>query len=520
MKRSFIKIAIITGIGLSIVVSQSCNSDIPGYKDYQAYIYASKDENGGNWVPILLNSPTDVPIPAPDDITSPAYASELSEVKELNGNITADQQETIDYWGNNTMIRWIEIAEVLASKYNLPPSPNEDGTYSSPNSASPGTYPYFPFAHPPYTVRMYAYLSSACYDALITTWHYKYTYNRSAPYINDASIKASYPDNGLPSYPSEDAAISMAAEKILNFMFPLEVDYISSKAEECRNSRKWAGMNVESDLVMGDSIGSYVATQFLNRAKNDSMKYAQVDGATYATIEAAADLLWADQWPHWECLEVPQRPVGITPKYSHVTPWWIPSVEAVRPIPPPAIGSSEYKTAEAELLDLTKNATQEQKEMAFFWGDGFGTTTPPGHWNQIATDNIISAQLNPIRTARTFAYLNTAMEDAGLGCWDAKYYYMYPRPSQVNPDIQPLFGIPNFPSYTSGHSMFSGAAAEVLSYLFPGDASIFNQWAQEAADSRVYARIHFRFDAEIGLETGHNIGSYAVSIAQADGADD
>lgn len=520
MKKIILYTLLISGMATGLFITQSCNSDIPGFTAYEAYTYSSKDENGGNWVPILLNSATDVVIPAPSDIASPEYTAELAEVKNLNSNISADQQEAIDYWGNNTTIRWMEIAEVLASKYNLPPSPNADGSYSSPNSANPSQYPYFPFAHPPYTVRMYAYLSSAIYDAVIASWHYKYEFNRPAPYKNDGSIEASYPDNDIPSYPSEDAAIAMAAQKVLNFMFPLEVEYIEAKAEECRNSRKWAGMNVESDLVMGDSIGSFVATQFINRAKNDSMKYAQVDGPTYVTMEADADALWGDQWPHWECLEIPQRPVGITPKYSHVSLWWVDNVEAVRPGPPPAIGSAEYKAAEEELLDLTKNATQEQKEMAYFWGDGFGTTTPPGHWNQLAIDYIVGDQFNPLRTARTYAYLNTAMEDAGIACWDAKYYYMYPRPSQANPDIQPLFGIPNFPSYTSGHSMFSGAASEVLSYIFPSGASVFEQWAEDAANSRIYARIHFRFDAEIGLEKGHAVGTYAVNIAKADGADD
>ncbi len=520
MKNNLYKAGVLAAVGVCVAVTQSCNTDLPSFTSYEAYTYASKDENGGNWTPVILASGADVPIPAPSDIASPEYATELAEVKNLSSNVSADQQEAIDYWGNNTIIRWMEIAQELSSKYNLAPSPNEDGTYSAPNSANPGVYPYFPFAHPPYATRVYAYLAAASYDAMIATWHYKYQYNRMAPFANDASVEAAYPDNGIPSYPSEDAALSMAAEKILNFMFPLEVEYITSKAEECRNSRKWAGMNVESDLVMGDSIGSYVATQFLNRAKTDSMKFAQVDKPTYEAMEAANDALFADQWPHWENLEVPQRPVGITPKYGHVALWWVPNVEAVRPGPPPAFGSAEYKEAEAEMLDYTENATTEEKELAYFWGDGLGTYTPAGHWNKIATDYIISYQQNPLRTARTFAYLNTAMADAGVSCWDTKYYYMYPRPPQGNPDIHPIFGLPNFPSYTSGHSTFSGAAANVLGYIFPADAGVFDQFAKDASESRIIARIHWRFDAETGLEVGYNIGDYVITAAQADGADD
>ena len=76
-----------------------------------------------------------------------------------------------------------------------------------------------------------------------------------------------------------------------------------------------------------------------------------------------------------------------------------------------------------------------------------------------------------MRAARAFALLNMAMHDAAVGCWDAKYSYFNPRPSQLDPGIKTVIGLPNFPSYTSGHSTFSAAAAEVLSYLFPSGAA-------------------------------------------------
>jgi hypothetical protein len=59
--------------------------------------------------------------------------------------------------------------------------------------------------------------------------------------------------------------------------------------------------------------------------------------------------------------------------------------------------------------------------------------------------------------------MNMAIVDAGISCWDAKYYYHYPRPIQVIPGFKTILGTPNFPAYTSGHSTFSAAAAEVLS---------------------------------------------------------
>jgi membrane-associated phospholipid phosphatase len=108
--------------------------------------------------------------------------------------------------------------------------------------------------------------------------------------------------------------------------------------------------------------------------------------------------------------------------------------------------------------------------------------------------------------------------DAAIVCWDTKYFYFNQRPSQVDPLIKTLTGVPNFPAYTSGHSNFSGAAATVLSYLLPDRGTKFTDLAQAAAMSRLYGGIHFRSDCEVGLVTGKAVGQYAVNRGKADGA--
>lgn len=163
--------------------------------------------------------------------------------------------------------------------------------------------------------------------------------------------------------------------------------------------------------------------------------------------------------------------------------------------------------------------TEDWRRIANYWQDGLGTYTPPGHWNKIAKDYIIEYKENPLRTARVFAYLNMAMMDAGISCWDAKYYYHYPRPIQQIPGFKTIAGTPNFPSYTSGHSVFSASAAEVLAYLYPTQATQFRAWAEEAAVSRIYGGIHWRFDAEVGLNQGKKVAEYTVNKAKLDGAD-
>jgi hypothetical protein len=117
------------------------------------------------------------------------------------------------------------------------------------------------------------------------------------------------------------------------------------------------------------------------------------------------------------------------------------------------------------------------------------------------------------------ALLNMSMMDAAIVCWDAKYFYFNPRPSQMNNTIKTVTGLPNFPSYTSGHSTFSAAAATILGHIIPSRATDYTNLAKEASLSRMYAAIHYRSDCEKGLECGNRIGSYAIQRAVTDGAE-
>ena len=109
--------------------------------------------------------------------------------------------------------------------------------------------------------------------------------------------------------------------------------------------------------------------------------------------------------------------------------------------------------------------------------------------------------------------------DACIICWDTKSFYYNPRPSQLNPAIKTLTGIPNFPSYISGHSTFSRAAAVVLGHIIPERANAYNDMANQASMSRLYGGIHFRSDCETGLKVGKNVGAFAVQRAIIDGAE-
>ena len=491
-----------------------CEKDLPTYYEFDPYTFSSQDPEAGSWKPLLLSRPDQIAVPPPPE--GDAYAAELAQARQATASLSAEAQAAVAYWSNNPLVRWNEIARELVSKYNLIPAPNADGSYGSPSAANPADYPFFPFSNPVYSCRAYAYWSAAQFDALIAVWHYKYVYNRPAPTTADDRIVAAWPSSGLPSYPADGATVAAVSEAILGAMFPLEKDFLAAKAAEHRQAMRWSGTQLESDLTAGEALGKAVAALFLGRAASDGTRNAGGNAGTTDSLRNAAQARWG--WA-WENLEQPQRPSGLAPLFGQVQLWCVPSVEIVRPPVPPAPGTPAFERDAEELRQIADNLSREQRRIANFWSDGLGTYTPPGHWNRLASEFVVQYQLNPVRTARTFAYLNMAMMDAGISCWDAKYYYYYPRPSQLMPGFKTILGIPNFPGYTSGHSTFSAAAATVLGHIFPAEANRCDAWAEEAALSRLYGGIHFRFDAEAGLEQGRRVASYSVAVARADGAE-
>lgn len=512
MKNKWIRIVLAFGL----VYAFSCEKDILTQADYTDYAFTSLDEKGGTWKPILLTTANQISIPAPKDVTSAEYKSELEALKSAMANLNSDQKKAVAYWTNNPLVRWNEIALELAAKYNIIPQPNADGTYTLPDANNPGKYPKFPFAHPAYTSRALAYMSVAQFDGLISAWHYKYQYNRKAPAEVDNSIVPAYAKTTLPAYPADGAVVATASRDILTAMFPLEKDYLAAKATEHMESLVWAGNNVKSDVEAGATLGVEVAKVAMARARTDGMSKAQTPKPISDSIKTAAFKKYGWQWDNQE---TPVRPVGLAPLFGKVRMWNVPKVEDVRPGPPPAPGSAEFEKSAKELKDYAKNVTPEQRKIANWWSDGLGTYTPPGHWNRYTKDLIIQYKMNPLRSARTMAYLNMAVMDAGISCWDTKYHYHYPRPIQTIPGFKTILGTPNFPAYTSGHSTFSAAAAEVVGYIFPNEAQKAKDWAEEAAESRVIGGIHYRFDAEVGITQGRNVARYTVNKAKLDGAE-
>jgi len=514
------KATLIIVLSISTTLYFSCSKEIISVPDkYEALDPSQPDITAKNWKPVLLSTPNEFSISAPGPVNSSDYLAEINEIIGWQDNLTNDQKESIDYWKAGGVLRWNEILRELVARHNLPPYQNSDGTYPAPNSANPFSYPEFPFSNPPYAARAYAYVSAAQYDALIAASFYKDLFKRNSPDKVNTEIQLMVPPSQVEeyAYPSGEAAIAGVTVEILKLLFPTEIAYIQQKAYEHNLSRIIAGASTRSDIEAGEKLGKLVASKFIARAKNDRAGQAGGNAAFWSSLEqqcvAKGEIPWISQ-------ESPLRP-PMLPRFGLVKGFLVDSISVIngRPQAPPSTNSEEFKKDVEEVLWYSEHPTKERYKLVDFWADGAGTYTPPGHWNAIACEAFVNQKYSEVRWARNLALLNMAMMDAAICCWDAKYVYFNPRPCQVNPKIKTLTGLPNFPSYTSGHSTFSGAAATILSHIVPSMAASFNKYADEASLSRLYGAIHYKRDCEVGLVMGKAIGEKAVSRAMTDGAE-
>ena len=477
---------------------------------------ASTDAGAGTWRMIVLPGPTPFAVAAPSQVNGLDYQAELTALKGAQSRITREQKQLVEYWKGGAVLRWNEILLGLVSRYNLPPAPAADGTYPIPDANNPFADPMFPFGNPPYAARAYSYVAVAQYEALKVAWYYKFLYNRPSPARVDSGVQALIPATDLPAYPSEDAVVSGVTAELLKLLFPASVEEITLKAGQHRQAALLAGKATASDLAAGLALGQAVAAVFVTRAGSDGMRTAVGGPALFQALAASAA---ARGETPWRSMESPPRPPMLA-AFGNVRAWMMTPEDIVRerPAPPPSTSSALMAREVAEVRRATDSGNRRELEIANFWADGPSTPTPPGHWNFIAAPHIRKADLSEVRTARVFALLNMALHDAAVACWETKYFYFNPRPSQLDPELKTTIGLPNFPSYTSGHSTFSAAAAEVLSYLFPGAAAEFEAQKEEASISRLYAGIHYRSDIEMGKAHGERVGGYTVSFARTDGA--
>ncbi|MFN5334610.1 MAG: vanadium-dependent haloperoxidase [Bacteroidota bacterium] len=246
----------------------------------------------------------------------------------------------------------------------------------------------------------------------------------------------------------------------------------------------------------------------------------------------------------------PMYSTGIEPHWKKIRPMILDSASQFEiPRPPVWERKDIYSACYQSLLEVKNmgdSLTAEQKAIAEFWDDNpfkmnvsghvmYATKkfSPPGHWLNIVGIAAKKAKADFKATLAAYAITSIAFYDAFIRAWEEKYKSNYVRPETIinkylDPYWRPYIQTPPFPSYVSGHATNSAAAAEAMTSCFGDSLSFvdtslvafgiparkilsFRKAAEEAALSRLYGGIHYRFDNEEGLKVGKKVGQLVVA---------
>ena len=411
---------------------------------------SSVSYEAANWKTWLLDDQQAITIVAPP-IAAQAKA-EIKLIKEAINTLDENKLQQIKYWDAGApAYRWNQITgQLLASRFDL-------------LLRIPGSW-----------------INIAIYDATILAWREKLKYKRARPQAADASVKPAIAAPSTYSYPCEHTVTAAAAANVLAYFFPEKADSILQLARAASQSRINAGVQFPSDAEAGWKLGEAVAKQIIEKAKNDGS--AKVwDGKMNKDPKK-----WTGNYP-----------LGIT--MASFTPIVMQSGDQFRVPPPPDF--------EAEMKQLKNfKPTFKSSAQAYYWASTGDT------WTELAGQKIFEYHLddNAPAAARIYTVLSTASHEMAIAIMDSKYAYWGIRPNQYDTTYKSLIPTPPFPGYPSGHAAGAGTACAVMEYFFPADAKQFQKLAQDCADSRFYAGIHFKVDNETGLKMGKELGKWVV----------
>lgn len=386
---------------------------------------------------------------------------------------------------------------------------------------------------PPVASRIYAYPNIAAYQVLnAKNGAYKSLGNQ----LNDLK--------DTPNLSEEKNTNKNLAALIAYLDIAKELVFSKEKITVFRDSlyKNWQSQNT-SQFTASKKYGLAVSSHILEWMHADMYK---------ETRTMPEFNVYSDDPARWQPTP-PAYMKGIEPNWSKIRTFVLDTASQFKPVPPPKFSLEEGSPFHKELMDLynltneiiKKGNDSEEVAIAKFWDCNpfvavnkghfmFASKkiTPGAHW--IGICKIATKKANATFDKTVFAYTKTsiAISDAFISCWDEKYSSNLIRPETlinkyIDENWYPLLQTPPFPEYTSGHSVVSGAASEVLTSIF-GDNfafddtteipfglptrsfSSFRDAAKEAAISRIYGGIHYNAAVEIGLLQGINIGNYVI----------
>lgn len=222
-----------------------------------------------------------------------------------------------------------------------------------------------------------------------------------------------------------------------------------------------------------------------------------------------------------------------------IRPFTLKSASQFRPPAPPAMTSAQYAADFDEVLKLGSATstlrTADQLDAARAHSEN-PNTYPQRSYRAFAMDSQSIAQ-----NARLMAMLWVAMNDAIIGCFEAKYFYDFWRPvsaitladtdgnaaTAVDTTWTPVLPTPNHPEYPAAHLCQNGAGMAVLRAFHGTDQIAFtwnstvtngqrsyyatDQVLNEITSARTSGGMHFRNSSNQGRTLGTSVGDYVTA---------
>jgi hypothetical protein len=233
-----------------------------------------------------------------------------------------------------------------------------------------------------------------------------------------------------------------------------------------------------------------------------------------------------------------------TPWFATMRPFLLDGASKFRAEPPPALDSHQYAKDlnEVEAYGALNSTvrTADQTKIAFFWvGNNIN------QYNQAMQGVVADHEMDLVDAAHLLAMGNIVSTDAGMACYDSKFFYLAWRPITAirnadkdgNPDTtadptwQALLGVPGHPEYPSQHGCFTAGFSDALAAALhtnhvdvtmgggENGSSLLtttqhfdtvNDIQQQVVDARVWLGFHFRNSVEQGEKLGNNVAEWEL----------
>lgn len=296
---------------------------------------------------------------------------------------------------------------------------------------------------------------------------------------------------------SEPPGLAQVAARVLSHFYPrADIAMLSAWAAG------WGG-------AQPDATAQAVAERVIVRSTADGAHARWSPSMRPTDFEG----IWQPAFPMFAVVPLE----GLAPTWQ---PWVAPSAD--RYVPPTAHrpGSAQHTAETEEVLAVAKALTPHQRERAYWWNLDAGSVTPAGVWLRLALQMMLdeSPALPLGQRLAVLRDVSVAMHDSFIACWGIKLRDWSERPitairRSLEPGFVPAVVTPGHPSYVSGHSSVSAAAAAVLAAHWPAAQGALWAKAEEASMSRLWGAIHFRSDNDEGLKLGRSVGRDVLAQA-------